>query len=200
MEQMGAFDRTIDSLPDPHAARSAPAFVLAGGRGDLDLRRLAGHGVMPAGRLAGVMGSTVWFDDDLAATIAAADDNRRRFRAAVDDFVARTGIDAEPADASPPAPWTPATPRQLHLDHMGIRSVIWATGFRRRYSWIDAPVFDEAGEPVQHRGVTAAPGLYFLGLRWMHRRGSDTIHGVGADAAHLAEVIARRAAVMSPSR
>jgi putative flavoprotein involved in K+ transport len=199
MEQMGAFDRTVDSLPDPRAARSAPAFVLEGGRCDLDLRRLVDHGVVPVGRLMGVMGSTAWFADDLAANVAAADGNHRRFREAVDDFIARTGVDAEPADVPwpPPTPWALAAPRHLHLDHMGIRSVIWATGFRRHYSWIDAPVFDESGEPIQHRGVTVAPGLHFLGLRWMHRRGSDTIHGVGADAAHLAAVIARRPALAS---
>lgn len=193
LEQMGAFERTIDSLPDPHAVRSAPSFVLAGGRFDLNLRRLVDHGVLPVGRLAGVLGQTVWFHDDLAANVTAADDNLRRFRAAVDEFVTRTGTDAGAPEPLPSrSPWALAAPEQLHLNHVGIRSVIWATGHRRHYSWIHAPVFDDAGEPVQRRGVTDAPGLYFLGLRWMHRRGSDTIHGVGADAAHLAGIIARR--------
>jgi putative flavoprotein involved in K+ transport len=199
MEQMGAFDRTVDSLPDPQAVRSAPAFVLAGGHRDLNLRRLAKHGVMPVGRLAGVLGSTVWFHDDLAATVAAADDNVRRFRETVDGYVALTGIDAGAPEAPLPsdAPWALTAPRLLHLDHTGIRSVIWATGHRRHYAWIDAPVFDAAGEPVQRRGVTDAPGLYFLGLRWMHRRSSDTIHGVGADAAHIAGIITCQPALSS---
>jgi putative flavoprotein involved in K+ transport len=200
LERMGAFERTVDSLADPRAVRSAPAFVLAGGAHDLDLRRLVDHGVLPAGRLAGVMGSTVWFADDLAANVAAADDNARAFRDAVDEFVARTGMAAgDPDDAPPPpGPWARTAPRLLHLHHMGIRSVIWATGFRRDYSWIAADVFDADGEPVQRRGVTTAAGLYFLGLRWMHRRGSDTIHGVGADAAHLAEVLTSRRAAPQP--
>jgi putative flavoprotein involved in K+ transport len=191
LDRMGAFERTVDSLADPHAVRSAPAFVLAGGHHDLDLRRLVAHGVLPAGRLAGVLGPTVWFADDLAATVTAADDNARAFRSAVDGFVARTGLIVDAPDDPPPPPgrWINTAPRTLHLHHLGIRSVIWATGFRRDFSWIAADVFDADGEPVQRRGVTAAPGLYFLGLRWMHRRGSDTIHGVGADAAHLADVI-----------
>jgi putative flavoprotein involved in K+ transport len=63
---------------------------------------------------------------------------------------------------------------------------VWATGFRRDYSWLHAPVFDARGEPVHRRGVSSAPGLYFLGLRWLHRRNSHTIDGVGADAAYLA--------------
>jgi putative flavoprotein involved in K+ transport len=194
LHQMGAFDRTIDSLADPLAVRSAPAFVLAGGRQDMDLRRLVANGVTPTGRLAGVRGATVWFGDDLAATVAAADRHRREFRASVDDFVARSGIPAAPPDdePSPPGAWVRQAPRELQLDHAGIRSVLWATGYRRDFSWIDADVFDATGEPLQRRGVTTADGLFFLGLRWMYRRGSDTIHGVGADAEHLAGVIARR--------
>ena len=196
MQQMGTFDRTVDSLADPQAVRSAPAFVLAGGCADLDLRRLVAHGVIPTGRLAGVMGATARFADDLAATVAGADRNLLTFRQSVDDFVARHGIACAPPDDVPPPPgaWAAHAPRQLQLDRAGIRSVIWATGYRRDFSWIDADVFDATGEPVQRRGVTAADGLYFLGLRWMHHRGSDTIHGVGADAAHLANVITRRAA------
>lgn len=193
MHRMGAFERTIDSLADPRSVRSAPAFVLAGGRADLDLRRLVRHGVVVAGRLAGALGSTVWFADDLEATVAAADANADGFRASVDDFAARAGIacDAPDAAPAPPGPWARHAPRQLQLDRAGVRTVVWATGYRRDFSWIDAPVLDATGEPVQRRGVTAAAGLYFLGLRWMHRRSSDTIHGVGADAAHLADVIAR---------
>ena len=200
LERMGAFERTVDSLADPRTARSAPAFVLAGGHYDLDLRRLVDHGVIAAGRLAGILGPTAWFADDLAATVADADANARAFRSAVDDFVARTGLAAAAPDDPPPSAgaWAHTAPRVLHLRHMDIRSVIWATGFRRDFTWIDADVFDADGEPVQRRGVTAAPGLYFLGLRWMHRRGSDTIHGVGADAEHLAGVISRRSLPRSP--
>ncbi len=64
--------------------------------------------------------------------------------------------------------------------------MIWATGYHRDWSWIDADVFDDAGEPVHRRGVTAAPGLSFLGLRWLYRRNSGFIDGVGLDAVHLA--------------
>lgn len=195
MDRMGSFERTVDTLADPAAVRNAPAFVLAGGCHDLDLRRLVANGVIPTGRLTGLTGPTAWFADDLPASAAAADANLHAFRASIDDFVARTGMSAGPAD-DPPAPlgsWVGTAPRQVDLDRMGIRSVIWATGYRRDYSWIHAPVFDATGEPVQRRGVTAAEGLYFLGLRWMHRRASDTIHGVGADAEHLATVIAGRA-------
>lgn len=194
LEHMGAFDRTIDSLADPYAVRSAPALVLAGGRRDLDLRRLVAAGVRPVGRLTGIAGATALFADDVAAHATLADENIHAFRAAVDRHIARTGEPAGPPEPLPPplGTWAFDAPRRLHLGDAGIRSVVWATGYRRDFSWIHAPVVDATGEPVQRRGVTAAVGLYFLGLRWMHRRGSDTIHGVGADAEHLADVIAGR--------
>lgn len=200
LSELGAFDRTIDTLADPATVRTAPAFVQAGGRRDLDLRRLVAAGVRPVGRLAGVFGGTAWFADDLAATAAEADANVLAFREAVEEHLRRTGGSAAPPEAPPPplGSWAHRAPGRIDLEEAGITSVIWATGYRRDFSWIEAPVFDATGEPVQRRGVTAAPGLFFLGLRWMYRRGSDTIHGVGADAEHLADVIARRTAAPMP--
>jgi putative flavoprotein involved in K+ transport len=71
-----------------------------------------------------------------------------------------------------------------------VASVIWATGFRVDHSWIDAPVFDRAGRVEHQRGVTASPGLYFLGLSWRHTRGSALLGWVKDDAAHIAERVA----------
>jgi putative flavoprotein involved in K+ transport len=194
MDRLGAFDRTVDDLADPSVVRRAPAFVVAGGREDLDLRRLVAAGVVPAGRLTGIQGPAVRFAGDLAATVAAADDNVRRFRASVDGLIARARLTVDDPEElpRPPGRWAVSAPAGLHLDREAVRTVLWATGYRRDFSWLHAPVLDTAGEPVQHRGVTPALGLYFLGLRWMHRRSSDAIHGVGGDAAFLAEQIACR--------
>ena len=71
-----------------------------------------------------------------------------------------------------------------------VGAVVWATGFGREYSWIDVPVLDAGGEPVHDRGVTASPGLYFLGLPWQHTRGSALLGWVEDDAAHVAARIA----------
>ncbi len=76
------------------------------------------------------------------------------------------------------------------------RAVIWATGFTRDFGWIDVPVLDEAGAPVHERGVTAAPGLYFLGLPWQHTRGSALLGWVEDDAEHIAQRIAAVAATI----
>ena len=196
MQQMGAFDRTIDSLADPQAVRSTPAFVLAGGRTDLDLRRLVANGVIPTGRLAGVMGSTAWFADDLAATVAAADRNRQAFSASVDDFVARSGVAAAHPEDAPPPPgsWAHRTPRQVQLDRTGIRSVVWATGFRQSFDWMDryAPWglqigeivlpdrFAFAGRSIGEVGIRSRVGCSVIGIE----RQSFTISNPGPSS-HL---------------
>ena len=70
--------------------------------------------------------------------------------------------------------------------------MLWATGFRRDYVWLHVPaVLDAEGEILHRGGVTPSPGLYVLGLRFLRRRGSNFLDGVGADAAELAEDILR---------
>ena len=76
---------------------------------------------------------------------------------------------------------------------LDVRSVIWASGFRQDYSWIQPPVFDDAGRPIHKRGVTEAPGLYFLGLTWQHTRGSALLGWVKDDAEYLASRIQAKA-------
>lgn len=78
--------------------------------------------------------------------------------------------------------------------HLPVRTVMWATGYRPDFSWVRAPVLDPRGEPVHRRGVTAVPGLYFLGLRWQHTTGSALLGWVDRDAAFLVQEIARRSA------
>jgi putative flavoprotein involved in K+ transport len=160
MDRMGTLHRTLDSLPGGRARRG-PNAVLTGGTEDLDLHRLVRHGVVPHGRLVGVTGGVATFGADLAATVRAADEHALRFRDSVDTFVARTGLDvpAAPAWRPPAAPWAHDATTRLDLIEAGITSVIWATGFRRDFSWLPASILDGAGEPVHDRGVTAAPGL-----------------------------------------
>ena len=78
-------------------------------------------------------------------------------------------------------------------DALEVDAIIWATGFRPDYSWLQVPVLDEGGKPVHTRGITAHPGLYFLGLKWLYRTNSSLLGGVGRDAAFLASHIAGRA-------
>src|SRR5262249_37797291 len=117
----------------------------------------------------------------------------------IDIFAARTGLKAEVGEPEPFVPflWPPDSPTTMDLDAEGIRSVIWATGFRRRYPWLQVPVLDEAGEIRHDGGITPLPGLYVIGLSFLPRRKSTFIDGVGQDAreltAHLAERLRRAA-------
>jgi putative flavoprotein involved in K+ transport len=72
---------------------------------------------------------------------------------------------------------------------LDVGTVIWATGFVPDYSWIDVPIFDEAGGIVHQRGVTKSPGLYFLGVYWQHTRGSALLGWVKDDAEYIAQQI-----------
>ena len=190
MHRTGSLHRTRASLPG--GPRRGPNAVLAGGLDDLDLHRLVHNGVVPHGRLTGVVDGVAHFAADLPETLRAADAHAERFRASVDAFVTRTGLDVPPAPAwrPPAAPWAHRASTRLDLER--IATVVWATGFRRDFSWLPAAVLDADGEPVHDRGVTAAPGLYVVGLRWLHRRSSSFLAGVGADAEHLADHIAVR--------
>jgi len=177
MERLGMLDRTVDSLPHPPGR--SPHAVLAGGTRDLNVPRLVAEGVQAHGRLLGFDGGVPRFADDLAESVAAADRNADRFRAAVD---AHLGLPSSPAAPRVVRAGTPTAPAV----------VVWATGFARDHAWIEAPVFGTDGRVVHHRGVTAAAGLYLLGLRWQWRRSSSFLDGVGRDAEHLAEVIEAR--------
>jgi putative flavoprotein involved in K+ transport len=76
-----------------------------------------------------------------------------------------------------------------------VTNVVWCTGFSAGHSWIQLPIFDEHGDPLQERGLVArAPGLYFVGLHFLYALSSTMIHGVGRDAERVVEDIAARAA------
>jgi putative flavoprotein involved in K+ transport len=81
-----------------------------------------------------------------------------------------------------------------------VANVVWCTGFHPGFSWIDLPVLGPQG-PVQHRGIVESePGLYFLGLKFLYSVSSEQIHGVGRDAAHIADAIAARRGKSRPDR
>jgi putative flavoprotein involved in K+ transport len=191
MDRLGMLSRPVESLPGGRPPRRSTNAVLAGGTRDLDVPTLAAAGVVVHGRLLGVVDGTATFGGDLAVTLAGADANADRFRAAVDAYVAATGS-AAPVEPPRPRPVVAEGPRVLDLAAAGITTVIWATGFQRDYSWLQAPVLDAEGEPEHEHGITAAPGLYFLGLRWQSRRSSSFLDGVAADAEHVTDHLTTR--------
>jgi putative flavoprotein involved in K+ transport len=181
----------LDAVPPEE--RNATG-VITGVRGgyDIDVRRFPAHGVQLLGHLRGAEGEKLIFALDVEQTLSLADEYCRRFVRSVDGHVQKTGIDASEPDPPQPGPPVPATPAALDLRAAGVTSVIWATGFRYAFGWLHLPVFDDADQPIHRRGVTRHPGLYFLGLRFLHTPSSSFVFGVGRDAAHLAEHIDAR--------
>jgi putative flavoprotein involved in K+ transport len=192
MQQAGVLGQTIDQTHDGRAARSAPSLQLTGRNGHrLGLDTLAAGGVTLAGHLVAADGPSLTLADDVPATTAAAQAGLERLLRSIDAYITHSGEDAGPADP-PPSFAAPAGPARLDLRRAGITNVIWATGYRPAYPWLRAPVLDRYGEMRHRRGVTHVPGLYVLGLRFLYRRNSSFIDGVGRDAHFVAAHVLRR--------
>jgi putative flavoprotein involved in K+ transport len=197
INQMGGYDRTIDSLPSPAARFSChPDLSGKDGGHEINLRQLAREGVVLVGHLQEVNGSHVSLAPDLEENLARADALAMQLTHAIDGYVLRTGMDVpvESGLEDPASLWTPPAEPILEVDlyAVGISTIIWATGFQLDFGWMHVPVFDEAGIPLQKRGVTSSPGLYFLGLPWLYKEKSALLFGIGEDAAFIAAAITSR--------
>jgi len=141
-------------------------------------------------------GGTVTFQPDLAQNIAEGDANLLALLEEADAYVAREGLDfpQEPdAKVMPDDPACVTDPiLELDLSKSGINTVIWATGYRQDFSWLNVDTFNDSGVPKHHQGVSDVPGVYFLGLPWLSMRGSSFIWGVWVDAERIAKHIASR--------
>ncbi len=184
-----------DAETPPQGAEHV-TIAVSGARGGhtVDFRALAARGIHLVGRTASYDGGTLRFADDLGANIARGDANYLSLLDEADAYVARNGLDLpeEPeARVLGPDPACVSDPTlALDLADAGITSIVWATGFVSDYSWLDVDAFDETGRPAHRRGVSTEPGVYFLGLPWLSRRGSSFIWGVWHDARHVADHIA----------
>jgi putative flavoprotein involved in K+ transport len=193
LHDIGHLSRRVEDMPSDPRKRAATALPLdgRGGGRTLDLGTLAHAGVTIAGRLTGFAGDHALFGDGLHRAIADADTRLRRLLSRIDAHIAaRAGRDAvPPADVIAPLR-LPAGPASLDLASETVRTIVWATGFRRHYPWLHVPGCGPDGDVAHERGVTALPGLFVLGQRWQHRMISHQIGGVGEDARHLAALIA----------
>lgn len=190
LEQMGQYDVPVEEHAEGLGARKeANHYVTGRGGGrDIDLRRFALEGMVLHGRLGSVAGGELRFADDLERNLDGADARSARIKATIDAWIAAEGIPAPPEAGYVP-PWRPAPgvgAAPLDLEGAGITSVVWATGFRSDWSWVDVPCFDGRGYPTHARGVTTVPGLHVLGLPWLHTWGSGRFAGIERDARHLA--------------
>ncbi|WP_036488315.1 flavin-containing monooxygenase [Nocardioides sp. Iso805N] len=181
-------------LETPPAGAEHVTIAVSGAHGGhtVDFRDLAARGIELVGMTASYDDGVLRFVDDLGANIAAGDATYLALLDAADAYVERNGIDLpeEPeARVLGPAPQRVTDPL-LALDLDGIGAIVWATGYATDYSWLQVDAFDERGRPQQRRGVSTEPGVYFLGLPWLSRRGSSFIWGVWHDARYVADHIA----------
>jgi len=191
---LGVLGKWDAETPPQGAEHVTIAVSGADGGHTVDFRDLAARGMTLVGRSASYADGTVRFATDLAANIAAGDANYLSLLQEADAYVDRNGLDlpAEPeAHVLGPMPACATDPMdELDLADAGVTSIIWATGFAVDYSWLPSDAVDDDGRPCQRRGVSTEPGIYFLGLPWLSRRGSSFIWGVWHDASYVADHIA----------
>ncbi|MGH3902009.1 MAG: MSMEG_0569 family flavin-dependent oxidoreductase [Pseudonocardiaceae bacterium] len=193
LADIGYYRKAVSEFADADAVRFRVNHYVTGRDGgrDIDLRAFARQGMRLYGRLTEVMNTTLRFATDLGRNLDNADAVAESIKDSIDGYIDAHRITAAPEPRYPPV-WTPAPEpehTQLDLRDTGVSSVVWSTGFGRDDRWIEVPVFDGRGYPTHDRGVTASPGLYFLGLPWQHTWGSGRLSGVADDAAYLTERI-----------
>ena len=198
MDAAGVLDERYDQVDDITRARRVPSLQLAGtpDRSTLDLNRLTDVGVRLVGRLAGVTeDGKAQFAGSLRNMCAMSDLKMRRLLDLIDEWARANGLDhaVEPPDRLPPTRVEEAPPLGMDLVKSGIKTIIWATGYRPDYSWLELPVLDRKGHVRHDGGVVEHPGLYLMGTQFLRRRKSALIDGAGDDArdlsAHLASYL-----------
>jgi putative flavoprotein involved in K+ transport len=187
----GFYDQRPEVLPDRSTMYLTNSLIGPGGRA-MSLQALAHQGVILAGGLKAVEGERVDFTDTVAANIAAADQFADQARAAVDDLIQRDHLSAPPAR---PEQWAAGfdlhPPQSWELWQHQIQSIVWCTGFAGDFRWLDDRLLDDDGQPLRMAAGGAAPGLWYVGLRWLLRRASNILYGFPGDAAVVADAIKR---------
>lgn len=202
MDTIGLLDDRYDEMDDIARARRLPSLQLVGSpdKRNIDLNALDGNGVTIVGRLAGINGTTAQFSGSFANQCASADLKLGRLLNSIDEFAASRGLDAELAPVERPEPTT-LPPAATTVDIADFGTVVWATGFRPDYPWLESHLLDRKGAIRHDGGVMDQPGMYVLGLPFMRRRKSSFLDGVGTDAqdltahlsAHLGALVSERA-------
>ncbi|WP_454865909.1 MSMEG_0569 family flavin-dependent oxidoreductase [Pseudomonas umsongensis] len=189
LADMGYYDIGVDTHPLREGVRDNTNHYVTGRDGgrDIDLRSFAREGMQLFGRLESLEGTVLTFVDDLETNLDAADAVYNRINASIDKYIDENNIQAPAGEMYKPL-WKPEQKAtRLDLANSGISSIIWCIGFQPDFTWVDTPVFNGRSYPGHKRGVTTLPGLYFLGLPWLHTWGSGRFSGVAQDAQYVVE-------------
>ena len=187
MDAIGQLDERYEDVEDLTRARRLPSLQLVGSpeRRTLDLNALVSVGVVVVGKLMRIAGAKAQFSGALANLLANADLKQNRLLDRIDEHATENGLDAVLPEPDRPAPTrVGAAPTELELSQF--ETIVWATGYRPKYLWLDRSAFDPRGRLPHDGGVCEVPGLYLLGIPFLRRRKSSFIDGVGPDSAELA--------------
>ena len=194
MDAAGVLDERYDEVDDIVRARKVPSLQLAGSseRATLDLNALTGVGVKLVGRLAGINEGKAQFSGSLRNLCALSDLKMGRLLDTIDEWATDNGLDGEveAPHRLPPTEVEESPPLGMDLTSGEIRTIVWATGFRPDYSWLDVPVLDRKGQLRHDGGVVESPGMYLMGIQFLRRRKSALIDGAGDDARDLSDHLA----------
>ncbi len=191
LHDMGHYDLPVTQHPMHEGVRGKANHYVTGRDGgrDIDLRKFATEGMALHGRLSAVEGERIAFSADLKRNLDEADRVNESIKDGIDNFIADREI-AAPVEARYVPVWhPPESDPPINLAAEGIGAIIWCVGYTPDFSWVHLPVFTGRGSPSHLRGVTAIPGLYFLGLPWLHTWGSGRFASVARDASYLAHHI-----------
>ena len=190
MDAAGVLDERYDEMDDIARARRVPSLQLAGtpDRSTLDINALTEIGVKLVGRLGGISeNGKAQFSGSLRNMCALSDLKMGRLLDRIDEWAQKNGFDdaAGPPHRLPPTRVEPAPPLGMDLASGEIKAIIWATGYRPDYSWLEVPVLDRKGRLRHDGGIVSSPGMYLMGTQFMRRRKSALIDGAGDDARDL---------------
>ena len=188
LNQIGWFDRTVEKLPSPKAKFAGnPHVTGAHGGHSLNLHQFARDGVVLLGHLRDMQKGKLVMAPDIKESLAKVDKIEVDLLKMIDDAFEKSGLNL-PKESLPVLKdgYSIDEVLELDLEAAGITSLIWAMGYNFDYSLVRLPIFDEDGYPRQTRGVTAHPGLFFVGLNWLHKMKSGLLFGVGEDAQFVA--------------
>jgi putative flavoprotein involved in K+ transport len=192
MDASGVLDERYDEVDDIARARRVASLQLAGtpDRSTLDNNALTEIGVKLVGRLGGISeNGKAQFSGSLRNMCALSDLKMGRLLDRIDEWAERNGFDGKvnPPHRLPPTRVEPAPPLGIDLGSGEIKAVIWATGYRPDYSWLEVPVLDRKGRLQHDGGIVSSPGMYLMGTQFMRRRKSALIDGAGDDARDLSD-------------
>jgi putative flavoprotein involved in K+ transport len=187
MDRIGQLDERYDEVDDLTRARRLPSLQLVGSpeRRTLDINALIAAGVVAVGKLMQIAGAKAQFSGALRNLVANADLKQNRLLERIDEFADEHELESGLPDPTRPSPTALGhVPTELELCRF--ETVVWATGYRPGYGWLDRAAFDQRGRIRHDGGICELPGLYLLGVPFLRRRKSSFIDGVGPDAAELA--------------